>query len=93
MQTVKQTSPYIRKAVSTKRMMTDVLIALLPVTAFAIYRFGFDAIIRIIVSLVVMIGLEALAFGMMHKPKKDGTKIEKIKSRYAEFSINNITFI
>ncbi|MFA7055296.1 MAG: RnfABCDGE type electron transport complex subunit D [Acholeplasmataceae bacterium] len=90
MQTVKQTSPYIRKAVSTKRMMTDVLIALLPVTAFAIYRFGFDAIIRIIVSLVVMIGLEALAFGMLHKAKKEGTKIEKIKSRYEEYSINNV---
>jgi electron transport complex protein RnfD len=77
MQTVKQTSPYIRKAVSTKRMMTDVLIALLPVTAFAIYRFGFDAIIRIIVSLVVMIGLEALAFGMLHKAKKQEQSLKK----------------
>lgn len=64
MQAIKQTSPYIRKPVSTKRMMTDVLIALIPVVAFAIYRFGSDAIVRIVLSLVTMIGLEALSFGM-----------------------------
>jgi len=91
MQTIKQTSPYIRKAVSTKRMMIDVLIALIPVVAFAIYRFGWDAVIRIIVALVVMVGLEAIAFGMMHKPSKSEKFIERLKSRYADYSINNIT--
>ncbi len=91
MQTIKQTSPYIRKAVSTKRMMIDVLIALIPVVAFAIYRFGWDAVIRILVSLVVMIGLEAVAFGMMHKPVKSEKFIEKLKSRYVDYSVNNIT--
>lgn len=91
MKVVKQTSPYVRKETSTKRMMIDVLIALLPVVVFSIYRFGFDALIRIIVSLVVMIGVEALAFGLMNKPIKEGTKLEKIKSRYKNYSINNIT--
>ncbi|MBU1142439.1 MAG: RnfABCDGE type electron transport complex subunit D [Firmicutes bacterium] len=91
MQAVKQTSPYVRKDVSTKRMMIDVLIALIPVVAFAIYRFGWDAIIRILVSLVVMIGLEAIAFGMMQKPSKSEKWIERLKSRYENYTINNIT--
>ena len=91
MQTIKQTSPYIRKDVSTKRMMIDVLIALIPVVAFSIYRFGFDAILRIVVSLVVMIGLEALIFGIMQKPGKAEKWIDRIKSRYADYTINNIT--
>ncbi|PKK98796.1 MAG: hypothetical protein CVV57_04760 [Tenericutes bacterium HGW-Tenericutes-2] len=91
MQAVKQTSPYVRKDVSTKRMMIDVLIALIPVVAFAIYRFGWDAIIRILVSLVVMIGLEAIAFGMMQKPSKSEKWIERLKSRFENYTINNIT--
>lgn len=91
MQTIKQTSPYIRKDVSTKRMMIDVLIALIPVVAFSIYRFGGDTILRIIVSLIVMIGLEALVFGITHKPSKAEKWLERVKSRFAEYSINNIT--
>lgn len=91
MQTIKQTSPYIRKDVSTKRMMTDVLIALMPVVIFSIYRFGYDAVIRILVSLVVMIGLEAIAFGMMQKPGKHDKWIDRLKSRYQNYTINNIT--
>lgn len=92
MQAIKQTSPYVRKQVSTKRMMIDVLIALLPVVIFSIYRFGWDAIIRLVVSLVLMIGLEALIIGMTHKPKKTDIKfLEKLKSRYSAYTINNIT--
>lgn len=91
MQAVKQTSPYIRKAISTKRMMTDVLIALIPVVMFSIYRFGWDAVIRIAVSLVVMVGLEALAFGMMHAPEKNKDTFKtKLRSRYRDYSINNV---
>jgi electron transport complex protein RnfD len=72
-------------------MMIDVLIALIPVVAFSIYRFGGDAILRIIVSLVVMVGLEALVFGITHKPSKAEKWFERVKSRFAEYSINNIT--
>jgi electron transport complex protein RnfD len=90
MQAIKQTSPYIRKQVSTKRMMTDVLIALIPVVAFAIYRFGFDAILRILVSLVTMIGLEAIAFAITHKPDKADKWTSRLKSRYKDYSINNV---
>ncbi len=92
MQAIKQTSPYVRKLVSTKRMMIDVLIALLPVVAFSIYRFGWNAIIRLLVSLLIMIGLEALIIGMTHKPKKtDKTFKEKLQSKYSTYTINNIT--
>ena len=41
---VKETSPYIRKDTSVKRMMVDVLIALIPLVIFAIYKFRVDAI-------------------------------------------------
>ncbi|MBN2299637.1 MAG: RnfABCDGE type electron transport complex subunit D [Acholeplasmataceae bacterium] len=92
MQAIKQTSPYVRKQVSTKRMMIDVLIALIPVVVFSIYRFGWDAVLRIGVSLVIMIGLEALIFGMMQKVKKtDQTFKEKLKTKYSNYTINNVT--
>lgn len=91
MQTIKQTSPYIRKDVSTKRMMIDVLIALMPVVAFSIYRFGWDAVLRILVSLIVMVGLEALIFGLIHKPAKADKWFDRVKSRFQEYTINNIT--
>ncbi len=90
MEFVKKASPYIRKDTSTNKMMLDVLIALIPVTAFAIYQFQFDAIIRIVVSLVVMIGLEAVAVAMMTRAKGD-TLAEKLKSRFANYSIINVT--
>jgi len=91
MQVVKNTSPYVRKDVSTKRMMIDVLIALIPVVFFSIYRFGWDALIRIVVSLVVMIGLEAVAFGVMHRAKRVEGRWARLKSRYETYTINNIT--
>ena len=91
MEFVKQTAPYIRKGESsTKRMMLDVLIALTPVVVFAIYRFGWDAVIRIIVVLAVMIGLEAVAFLIMHPGKGDNFK-DKVKSKFQTYTINNVT--
>ncbi len=91
MEFVKQTGPYIRKDDSlTKRMMIDVLIALMPVVVFAIYRFGWDAVIRLVVSLVIMIGLEAVAVAMTQRAKGE-TFIEKLKSRFQKYTINNVT--
>lgn len=90
MQTVRRTSPYIRKEISTKRMMTDVIIALLPVTVFAIYRFGTDALFRIVVSILTMVILEAIAFGLMQKPKKADTWLLKTKSRYEKYNATHL---
>jgi Na+-translocating ferredoxin:NAD+ oxidoreductase subunit D len=90
MQMIKQTSPFVRKTISTKRMMTDVIIALIPVVLFSIYRFGMDSVIRILVSVVVMVGLEAIAFGMMHKPDNSEKYLIRLKSRYKDYTINNV---
>ena len=90
MEFVKKDSPYIRKDTSTNKMMIDVLIALIPVTLFAIYRFQFDAVIRLLVSLVVMIVLEAVAVAMVTR-EKGNTFSEKLKSRFANYSLTNLT--
>jgi len=87
---VKKESPYVRKDTSSNKMMLDVLIALIPVVAFAIYRFGWDAVVRIVVALVVMIGLEAVALAMMTRPKGDKF-FDKIKSRFVNYSLTNVT--
>lgn len=64
----KVTSPYIRKETSVKRMMTDVIIALLPLVIFAVYRFGMNAFIRILVAVVSMILVEVIVVMVRHKP-------------------------
>lgn len=88
----KQTSPYIRKETSVKRMMVDVLIALLPVVVFAVYRFGMDALVRILIAAVVMVVAEAI--GMMMRvvvhPSVKGFKA-RFKARFSKLTINNVT--
>ena len=65
---VKSSSPYIRKDVTTKRMMSDVLIALIPLVIFSIFKFGFIALLKIIVAVAVMILAEVLTVMIRHKP-------------------------
>ena len=36
------TAPHIRSSITTKNIMYDVLIALMPATIFGIYQFGLD---------------------------------------------------
>ena len=72
--------PYIRKETSTKRMMIDVLIALTPVTFFSIYRFGVDAIIRILLSLITFIVVELVYFLLQQKLTVITSKIHSNKS-------------
>jgi electron transport complex protein RnfD len=85
MEIVRQTSPYIRKETSTKRMMADVLIALIPVMLFAIYRFQFDFITKAIVASILGVGLEALSF-MLTRPKT-----QTVKERFEQdYTINNV---
>src|SRR5690554_3205601 len=78
-----ETSPYIRKDTSTKRMMTDVLIALVPVIVFAIYRFGLNVFIILLVSSLVMLTTE-LAVKIIQTPGSFNDRLKKI-------SINNVT--
>lgn len=74
MKLIRETSPYLRKPVSVSRMMIDVLIALIPVVVFAIYRFGMDAVLRLSVSALVMVGTELIYIALTNKP---GAKVKK----------------
>lgn len=67
MKLVRETSPYIRKPVSVTRMMLDVLIALIPVVIYSIVKFGWYALVMLIISLVCMIGTEVLYHLAIHK--------------------------
>lgn len=84
MQTISQTSPYVRKATSTKRMMVDVLIALLPVMAFAAFQFKFDFILRALVASLIAVGVEALSFVL----KKE--KNQTIQDVFKKYTVNNV---
>ena len=95
MKLVPQTSPYIRKNVSVKRMMLDVIIALMPVTLFAMIQNGWDGIYVFITSIVAMLLVELVCHMIIKWPanmkikelfSKEGFK--KVKSTY---TINNIT--
>jgi RnfABCDGE-type electron transport complex D subunit len=46
--------------------MLDVLIALIPAGAFGVYNFGLEALVRIIVSIVACVAIEALYEYLMH---------------------------
>lgn len=95
MKFIRETAPYIRKQASVKRMMLDVIIALLPVVLFAIIQNGWNGVYVILLSIVIMLAGEIICHMLTHWPKdmkfkelfsKDGFK--KIKSTY---TINNIT--
>ena len=94
MKLVRETSPYIRKKVSVSRMMIDVLIALVPVVAFAIIQNGMKAASVILISLFSMVFFELLCTMMIKWP--EGMKIKELftkegfKKLYKNYTINNI---
>ncbi|CCV64953.1 NADH oxidoreductase complex RnfABCDGE type, D subunit [Alteracholeplasma palmae J233] len=85
-----QTSPYIRKDTSTKRMMVDVLIALVPVVVFAIYKSGMSALTRLIVSVLLSVLFEA-TYILLFKRVEGKSFLDKVKKRWETYTINNIT--
>ena len=93
MRLVPQSAPYIRKPVSVSRMMTDVIIALLPVTVFAMVQNGWDAIYVLLISLVAMVGSELIANMLIKWPK--GMKFKELFSKdgfgkvKATYTVNN----
>ncbi|WP_162146869.1 RnfABCDGE type electron transport complex subunit D [Acholeplasma granularum] len=87
---VSQTSPYIRKDTSTKRMMFDVLIALTPVVFFSIYRYGVNALSRILISLIVFVGFEALYF--LSTTRVEGYDFkDKLRNKLKKYTINHFS--
>lgn len=59
-------SPHLRSQNTTKAIMRDVCIALLPILAFGVYQFGFGALKVIIVSVVTCV-LSELVFDLLAK--------------------------
>ncbi|MBQ3253276.1 MAG: RnfABCDGE type electron transport complex subunit D [Acholeplasmatales bacterium] len=95
MKLIPQTSPYIRKNVSVKRMMLDVIIALLPVTIFAMVQNGWNGIYVFITSIVAMLTVELCCHMIIKWPKelkfKELFTKEGFKKVKATYTVNNIT--
>lgn len=60
-------SPHVRSKASTRRIMIDVIIALLPATACGVYFFGLDALWIILVCSASAVGVEALVQKLMRR--------------------------
>lgn len=88
---VREASPFITKKWSSKRIMIDVLIALLPVVIFAIYRFTYHSLIRMVIAVAIAILTEALIFPLSQKENRRAEgKFKKFLSRYETFNSLNI---
>ena len=61
------TAPHIRSSITTKNIMYDVIISLLPATFFGIYQFGFNAFLVITTAIITAVLSEC-----HKKVKKDG---------------------
>lgn len=93
MRLIKENSPHINKNSSVKRMMLDVLIALIPVVIFAIYEFGFKAVSVLLISVCTMLVSEIVFVFLVNKKPYDGEKQkfkDRIKYAYSKATINNI---
>ncbi|MDD5017385.1 MAG: RnfABCDGE type electron transport complex subunit D, partial [Eubacteriales bacterium] len=60
-------SPHVRSSETTRRIMLDVIIALLPATACGVYFFGFDALFVVLVCVASAVLMEAVIQKLMRK--------------------------
>jgi RnfABCDGE-type electron transport complex D subunit len=65
-------SPHVRSQVTTKSIMRDVVIALLPASLFGIYNFGINALITILVCVAASVLSEYVYEKLLHKPITTG---------------------
>ena len=61
-------SPHVRSRMSTSRIMFLVIISLIPVTVFGIYRFGFNAALLVAVCIAACVATEFLYEVLMKLP-------------------------
>ncbi|MDO5416662.1 MAG: RnfABCDGE type electron transport complex subunit D [Lachnospiraceae bacterium] len=61
-------SPHVRDTVTTKSIMYDVLIAMLPAAAFGVYQFGFHALMVIVLTMLACVVSEYVYQVFMHRP-------------------------
>jgi electron transport complex protein RnfD len=88
---VRSQSPFISKKWNSRRIMLDVLIALIPVVIFAIYRWGFASLGRIVVGVAAAMLTELLIFPLSQKEdRKAEGKWKKFLSRYKDYNSLNI---
>ena len=84
---IRKTSPYLRRPqASVTRMMRDVTIALMPVTIFAIVKYGWTAVIIILLSILSMTITEYIYYQITDKI--DG---EKFKFKNKSFTLYNFS--
>ena len=87
---IRKTSPYLRRPkANVTRMMRDVTIALLPVTGFAIYKYGMTALIIIALSILSMAATEYLYYQLVDK--LDGDKFKLKNKSYTLYNFSVIT--
>lgn len=67
-----RTSPHVRRAPSVDEIMRNVVYALLPVCAFAVYQFGISALTLILVAVLACVGTEHLFCRLSKKPTTVG---------------------
>lgn len=80
-----------KKGVLSNRLLIDVLIALIPVTIFALYRFGGHALLRLVLGVGISILAEVLIFPISQRASRRAeTKWDSFKSRYKKFGASNI---
>ncbi|MCR5154364.1 MAG: RnfABCDGE type electron transport complex subunit D [Lachnospiraceae bacterium] len=60
-------SPHVRNAKSTRSIMWDVNLALLPATAFGVYRFGIHALLILLISIATAVLCEFCYQKITHK--------------------------
>lgn len=63
-----QSSPHVRDRISTSSIMLDVIIAMLPATVWGILKFGMNAAVVVIVSVITAIISETLFNIIVKKP-------------------------
>ncbi len=84
---IRKTSPYLRRPqASVTRMMRDVVIALIPVTLFAIYSFGLSALYILLASVLSMMITEYIYYQITDKMNG-----EKFKLKNESFTLYNFS--
>ena len=69
---IASSSPHIRSVENTRSIMLDVIIAMLPALFWAIYNFGFKALLSVVVSVVACLFGEWLYRKLLKKPQSIG---------------------
>ncbi|AIO18804.1 Electron transport complex protein RnfD [Candidatus Izimaplasma bacterium HR1] len=84
---IRKTSPYLRRPqASVSRMMRDVVIALLPITIFAIYSFGMDAVKILSTAIISMVLAEYFYYQIVDKIKGETFKFKNKSFTLYNFS-------